>query len=157
MSCFWKLLEKFGHIIHIYALLGVYKPIRFFTIFLNSRIDLVTWLKLTNPRWVLKLSSGSWAFSHNKLPTVFFHVVPWLELLWILYYTTPKKGRNPTNLPPAIGKIVGQTDLYPSYGNLSSRTKTLNSNLLNSTKKTDVMLHPAHVDVLVNIHTTCPL
>ena len=36
------------------------------------------------------------------------------------------KGMNPTILPPAMGKIVGQTGLFSlGYGNWSKRRKTL--------------------------------
>ena len=44
-----------------------------------------------------------------------------------------------------MGKLLGR------LGNQSKKRKTLNSNLLNSAKKIDLVSHPASAEELVNI------
>ena len=55
-------------------------------------------------------------------------------------------GMNPIILPPAMGKIFGQTD--PRYDNQSKRKKTLKSNELNFALKFDLVSHPADMEGL---------
>ena len=48
------------------------------------------------------------------------------------------KSMNSIILPPAMGRIVGQTRLF-WYGNRPRKRKTLNSDLLNSAQKIDLI------------------
>ena len=56
---------------------------------------------------------------------------------------------NPIILPPAMGKIVGKTRFF-SLGEATSlgEGKTLNSNLLNSALKIDLVSYPARAEGL---------
>ena len=58
---------------------------------------------------------------------------------------------NPTILSVAMGKIVGQTGLFGFGMATGLEEKTLNWNLLKSTK-IDLVLHPDCVEGLVNIY-----
>ena len=58
------------------------------------------------------------------------------------------KGMNPIILPPAMGKIVGQTRFF-SLGEATSLGEgKLISNLLNSVLKIDLMSYPARAEGL---------
>ena len=59
---------------------------------------------------------------------------------------------HPTILPPALGKIVGQTWLFSLAMATGLGQGKLNSHLLFSTQKIDLVLHPACVEGLVNTY-----